>query len=637
MDLKQALTPVRMRKLRVLILDDFIDDVLISLQNEGSVHIISIEDTLPRWEQLFQPYSVQEEVGHWQAILNRIDVMLTELEIKKELGLLEQLFKPRERVPTETTLKEEIACLRNAENIVTELEKEVEEKMKKFRAFREILWDLSGKKIAVEKFRSTDRLYVKLGKIPREEIPLLENELNSRVKFASVYVSGKKRLKIIVIVSLIEFSEEIEKILKKYTFQEVMVPEELSGDPNSCLRLLDSQSGILIKKYERQIFCLYDAIVGKIERMKIKEKLGKTKRVSILEGWVPEARSEHVKALIEESAQGNATVLLSAADEPESKVPTLLNERKVLGSFGILTEMYGIPLYNEIDPTPFLAIFFTFFIGLMSADIAIGTTITIASILIRRGAGSRSKNMRNLSVVLLCIGISAILFGVLMGEVMGGVVKLPIIWMSAAENPIEFLLIVIWIGMAHIASGSVLGIINNFYKRQFRRIVGNQLSTLFLLSSASIFLSTGRFEFQGISLLGYALGFVGLIMLILGSGLSGLLELTRLLSNVISYVRILAINMATAWMSRTFLLLGSLLVGVYLAGPILNGIMLLVSHFFIVFINVFATFAHALRLHYVEFFGRFFIGGGTKFSPLTSERTYTTLSAPAKSAEEEEM
>jgi V/A-type H+-transporting ATPase subunit I len=129
-----------------------------------------------------------------------------------------------------------------------------------------------------------------------------------------------------------------------------------------------------------------------------------------------------------------------------------------------------------------------------------------------------------------------------------------------------------------------------------------------------------------------------LATLIAGKGLTGMLELTRLLSNVISYVRILALNMATAWMSRTFVLLGGLLVEVYIVGPALNGTILIFSHFFMVFISSFATFAHSLRLHYVEFFGRFFIGGGTKFSSLTPERQYTiSRTLPEKIEAEKEV
>jgi V/A-type H+-transporting ATPase subunit I len=465
---------------------------------------------------------------------------------------------------------------------------------------------------------------IKFGKLANGEILPLENELKSRIGYFSLYVHGKKRIRFVALVSTSAFSEEIGKIAGKYGFQGISVPEDLSGNPSSCLRFLDSELNAILKESERRVLCLHDAVLAKIERLMVKEKLGQTRRIFVLEGWIHREKEEEVKTLINQAAEGHATVAISDANEAESEIPTLLRKRRLLGHFRMLTEMYGMPQYNEIDPTPFFAVFFAFFIGLMNADLAIGTTIVVSSLLIRRGAGSRSETMKSLSIILLCIGVSSIFFGVLMGEFMGRLVALPILWISAADNPIDFLLIVIGIGMVHLVFGTILGFLNSFFKREFRKIIGKHLSTFLLIGSGAFFLLTGRFEFEGVAIVGYLAGIAGLAALIIGNGLLGILDLTRLLSNVISYVRILALNMATTVMSRTFVLLGGLLVSVTLVGPILNGVLLLFSHFFIVFISLFATFAHSLRLHYVEFFGRFFIGGGTKFSPLTSERVYTT-------------
>jgi V/A-type H+-transporting ATPase subunit I len=633
----RVLIPVRMQKLRALILDEYVDNVLRTLQSDENVHIVDIEKTLSQWDNLPQPYHTEKEIRQWQSTLNRIDGVLNDLGLKKELGLLEQLFKPREREPIEIDLTEEMKLLNKAEDTVATVEKEIEENIEKFQIVRELLWELRAAKIAIENLRPTERLYIKFGRITNEQIPLLENELKSRIRYVSIYASGKKRTKIVTLVSLNRFSEEVEKTLGNYEFQEIPIPKELSGDPNTALRFLDSKSSGILKKYERGIFCLHDAVSAEIKRLEAKGKLGTTERTFVLEAWIPEEQGGKIKALIEEAAEGYATVVTSAPDVPESETPTLLRDRKIIGCFRMLTEMYGTPLYNEIDPTPFLAVFFTFFVGLMSADLAIGTTVIISSMLIRRGAGSRSKNMKNLSIVLLCVGLSTVFFGFLMGEFMGGLVKLPILWMSVADNPLGFLFIVIGIGMGHIIFGSILGLINNSYRREIRKMIGDQLSTLLLIGGAIVFLLMGGFDFQGINIAGYVMGLVGLVTLIVGKGLTGLLELTRLLSNVISYVRILALNMATAWMSRTFVLLGTLVLGVYLLGPVLDAVLLLFSHLFIVFISVFVTFAHSLRLHYVEFFGRFFIGGGTKFSPLTSERAYTILRTPSEKTEEEEV
>ncbi|MFW6110892.1 MAG: V-type ATP synthase subunit I [Thermoproteota archaeon] len=621
----ETLIPTRMQKLRGLILDEFVDDVLRVLQAKRKVHLVDIKKSLPRWENLLQPYEAKQEVRWWKGVLNRVKDLLGDLGLKEELGILDQLFKPRERPPVEVSLNEERELLGNAEELIATVEKEVEENIKKFQVVRQLLWELRTMKIDVGNLRSTERLYFKLGKMSKDEIPRLENELKSRVRYTSVYTGGKKRLKFLIVVSLSKFSEGIEDILAKYAFQEVSLPKEASGSPSQCLRFLDSKANTFLQKYESRILCLHDAVVAKIERLKNQEKLGQMGRVFVLEGWVPEEDKGDIKEVIREVAEGHATVLVSPPDEPGSEIPTYLKDGKIIGRFRMLTEMYGMPVYNEIDPTPFLAVFFIFFVGLMSADVAIGTTLIVTSFFIHRGAGTRSEKMEDLSVILFFLGISTIFFGILMGELMGGMIRLPVLWMSAADNPIDFLFIVIGIGLVHLIFGAILGIFNNLYQKEYRKMMGDPISSLLLIGAVVPFLLTGQFAFEGVTLVGYGMGIAGLAALLAGKGLTGLLELTRLLSSVISYVRILALNMATTWMSRTFVLLGGLIVGVYAVGPLLNGILLLFSHFFIVFISIFATFAHSLRLHYVEFFGRFFIGGGTKFSPLASERAYTTL------------
>ncbi len=627
-----------MLKLRAFILDEFIEEVLHRLQLYKRVHIVDIRKNLTRWENLPEPTRVDQEKRRWQLLHERVTRILSELKLKEDLGLIEQLFRAKETPTFDIGPEDDASLLGRADGLVDTVEKEIDQKVKRFELTRELLIEVGNDKMDLGDLRSTSILCVKLGKIPVEEIPLLEGIVQSKIGLASIYTTGKRRLKFMAIVSVAKFSDQIDQILASHRFQKIEIPEELTGTPSSSLGLMDSYLNNLLQTYTRQILALHDAISAKIDRLKAEEKLGQTKRVFILEGWIPEENQEEICKLISESAQGNAAVSVLPPDEPESEIPVLLKERKILGSFRILTEMYGMPMYNEIDPTPFLAVFFTMFVGLMSADIAIGLTLLVASILIRRGAGSRSKSMKDLSTILSCIGVSSVIFGVLMGEFMGGVLELPIIWISAADKPIEFLFIVIGVGMVHIVFGAILGLINNFYRKKFMEIIGNQLSTILLIAAASVFLSTGRFEFDGIGIAAYVMGIAGLVALILGKGASGLLELTRLLSNAISYVRILALNMATAWMSRTFLLLGGLLIEVYLIGPVLYGVLLAFSHLFLVFISAFATFAHSLRLHYVEFFGRFFIGGGYRFSPLTSERTYTipVLKLEEKTQQEKE-
>jgi V/A-type H+-transporting ATPase subunit I len=269
----------------------------------------------------------------------------------------------------------------------------------------------------------------------------------------------------------------------------------------------------------------------------------------------------------------------------------------------------------------------------MMGDISLGAILLLGGFLIYRGAGSRSEKMAALAKILLLSGVVSIVFGVLTGQFMGGAIELfsqgqvvlPIFWMSPADEPINFMLVVLVIGVIHLLAGLVLGVINNLANRQIRTMVGDQLSMLLMFLGGAIIVVTGNYQFEGYGMLGYSAVIGGLATLLIGKGPIGLLEITKIISNIISYVRILALNMASTWMGRTFVLLAGMLINIEYFGLPMAVILLLFSQFFLVFISSFSTFAHSMRLHYVEFFGRFFTGGGVNFSPLKCEKMYTEL------------
>jgi len=620
-----TLTPVPMVKLRALMLDSYVEPILEALQEEDVIHLVDEKERASLWEGMIEPIEASAEIRRWQNLLLRIDRLFSELEFREELGLLDQLFKPREREPLEVSFDEEEQLLNEAEGLVDEVEREVRGRVVRYRSIRDFLWSIRTLSVRMDELRSSRDVLVKIGWAPAENLEGLENELQVRSGFATLYASEEGRRRYIVIVTLSSHEGETQRILEKYGLEEIVLPEELSGDPDRALRWIDDQVNNLSRRHERRILILYDAVQAKLARLRSVERLGRIGRVYTMEGWVPQHRAEEARTLIEKASEGYATVLLSPVDEPVSNVPSLLTERRGFSSFRILAEMYDVPAYNEIDPTPFLAVSFTIFVGLMSADIAVGLTVLLGGLLILRGAGTRSENMKSLAQILLWIGLSSIFFGFLTGEFFGGLIPLPVLWMSSAEQPIEFLMVAIVVGIVHITSGVFLGMYNNLVKRRWRRIVGEQISTLFLFAGGGILAFTGQFGFEGIGLVGYSIVFSGLGLLLVGQGLSGLLDITRLLSSVISYARLMAINMASAWMIRTFILVGDLIIGTPIVGLALTAVLLIFAHLFIVFISTFSTFAHSLRLVYVEFYGRFFNGGGLEFNPLRKERMYTTL------------
>ncbi|HUW48771.1 MAG TPA: hypothetical protein VMW36_08525, partial [Patescibacteria group bacterium] len=133
-----------MRKLRALILDEFIEDVLLRLQICKCIHIVDIRKSLMRWENLPEPYNAEQEKRHWQHLHERVERILSDLELKKDLGLIEQLFKARETPPFEIDPEEEAELLNKADDLVGTIEKEIAEKVKRFRLVSEFLMELGS-------------------------------------------------------------------------------------------------------------------------------------------------------------------------------------------------------------------------------------------------------------------------------------------------------------------------------------------------------------------------------------------------------------------------------------------------------------------------------------------------------------
>ncbi len=633
MGLASKIMPVRMVKLKCLILDDYLEEVLIALQRLATVHLVSLQDSLSRWEKLPEPYKASDEIKFWEDISSRIEKILRKLNIKRDLGLLEEIFQPEKRKSFEITHREELELLNDIRNIVDALEKDIEENISRYKLVRKFLMEIRNLPIDVEKLRSSEELYITIGQTTTDNLSRIEKDIKRKLPHTVFYSKGKGRKKFVAIVALRRFEDQINNLLEDKPFEQISIPEDLTDDPTHCIRLIDNKQDEVLKRNGPLAMKLHDAVNCKIERLDALEKMGKTERLFVLEGWIPKERIEEVEKAVQKASKGYAKTLIEEPDEPERNIPTLLRKRKIIDSFKVITEMYGVPHYNEIDPTPVIAVFFPFFVGIMMGDISLGAILLLGGFLINRGAGSRSEKMAALARILLLSGVISIVFGVLTGQFMGGAIELfsqgqivlPIFWMSPADEPINFMLIVLVIGVIHLLVGLILGVINNLANRQIRTMVGDQISMLLMFLGGAIIVVTGNYQFEGYGIWGYSALIGGLAALLIGKGPIGLLEITKIISNIISYVRILALNMASTWMGRTFVLLAGMLINIEYFGLPISIILLLFSQFFLVFISSFSTFAHSMRLHYVEFFGRFFTGGGVNFSPLKCEKMYTEL------------
>ena len=340
-----------------------------------------------------------------------------------------------------------------------------------------------------------------------------------------------------------------------------------------------------------------------------------TDRCFVLYGWMPSASVEGLrKTLI---AKHGETVVVEEREilqQDLDEVPVALRNPAYFKPFELLLRPLPTPRYSSIDPTPFIGIFFPLFFGMILGDVGYGVVLLlIACGLVAFSRGRRT--VRQAGQILLVASVYTIIFGALYGEVFG---ELGARWLGFDQPLIDrrtsivpMLYFAVAVGAVHVLIGLVLGVVASFKGHRSREALFRLLSVLTLLCLAGV---VATYFAPVPTLLRKPLLMTMLVIapvLLLTGGLLAPFELLRHLGNIISYVRIMAVGLASVLLAYV----ANKLAGA--AGSVWLGVVVAVLlHAFNLLLGVFAPTIHSLRLHYVEFFGKFIETGGRRFEPL---------------------
>lgn len=340
-----------------------------------------------------------------------------------------------------------------------------------------------------------------------------------------------------------------------------------------------------------------------------------SRRAFVLEGWLPGARRRRLAD--ELAARVGDTVVLEEIGREEWKgedAPVVLSNPRLFRPFELIVRQLPLPSYGSLDPTPFVAVFFPMFFGLMLGDLGYGAVLAGLGLLLH----ARSKPGSVLRTVAEIAGPCAaftLIFGGLYGELFGDLGRrwlgLRPLLFDREEAVVPFLGLAVALGLVHVLLGLGLGVANALRGRHPRAALGRGLTALMiglvvaaLLASIEI-LPAALFTPSVIALL------VAFPILILAEGIVAPIELLAAIGNILSYARIMALGIASVMLAvvanRMAGALGSAIVGAVFA---------LLFHLVNFALGLFSPTIHALRLHYVEFFGKFYSPGGTEYHPL---------------------
>lgn len=380
-----------------------------------------------------------------------------------------------------------------------------------------------------------------------------------------------------------------------------------------------------------------EVLLARLTRERAKEHLVLAKYLVVIRAWVNE---EDQELLMNQLQAEHDQALFFSFESPtkeqimENKVPTKLRNNRFVSPFEILTGMYSVPKYEEIDPTPWMAPFYLVFFGMMVADLGygfltfIGTTLALKYLILPRGT---EKFVRLFQI----LSISIMIWGGIYGSLFG--VSLPFQLLVPTEDFMTIFVLSLVFGGIQIYTGLFLAAKEHIKKKDYLSAVSKGfswqgiLTGIFIAAAGSLFLDSPLLTTIGTYLALFCAFLVLLIPMIqskskVGGFFSGLYELygvTGYIGDFVSYSRLMALGISGGSIAMAF---NMLVATMPTAARYSVGILLLVAlHALNIFLSMLGAYVHAARLQYVEFFGKFYEGGGRPFQTFKTAEKYINV------------
>lgn len=649
---------VKMNKFTMFAFESQKEELLGKLQELEGVQFINLQNIEEKFDFL-ESDSCDDKASEFDGELTKVDYTLDFLRkyipaqkgIKalkegKESLKYEEIrnFAPKINWnDTYESVKKIDATLNSYKNEVSRLQTEIEG-LKPWIKFDASLSDLKKLKNCIYMF----------GTVPKNVFTVFKEEFNSEVTASYIEELGEAKEGIcIFIIGEKSFSDKIEDITKKYAFARTNLNYE--GVPSDIISSYEKRIEDAHAKEEELTQEIPQKFTGNIkdleivheyfdmeaDKAKVCTNFLKTDKVIALEGWVPSDSKDDFIKVLNDTMGNNYHVEFKEPSEGD-KVPILLKNNRFAEPYELITAMYSMPSYGEVDPTPILTPFFFVFFGMMLSDAGYGLLILIGSTLAIKFF-NLNKNTKKFMRLFASISISTIIWGILYGSYFGDAPTLFVssgikpVWLDPSKDPMSVLVIAMTMGIIHIFTG--LGIkayelIKNGKPWDALFDVGFWYATV---GGAVLLLVSSSLNMPGLGTAAkYILiaGAAGLILTqgrsnknIVGKiagGLFGLYGITGYLGDILSYSRLLALGLATGLIGSSFNLIIKLLgKGI---GAVIAGILIFVcGHIFNLAINALGAYVHACRLQYLEFFGKFYTGGGKAFKPFKSKNKYINV------------
>ena len=539
-------------------------------------------------------------------------------------------------------LKDEISLIENEIRSFNEAKEKYEDDIKQYYHIQknfELLKDLN---IDLNSFFNFEFIKFRFGKMPKRsyrQLQLYVDELN-----AIVYpVSQDEDFVWLMYFTPRVYHEKVDSIFSSLYFERVRLPAEFTGTPKEVLNqikekldIIHNEQNVLEKKIKmfsqaskETIIKLYKETIRKNLISEIRKYAGCTKESFYITGWMPVEEIDNLKPLLDADKK-----IIYVLEEPDTvknlKPPIELKNNVLFKPFETIVRIYGLPAYNEIDPTAFVSVTYFLMFGLMFGDVGQGLVLLLGGLYLL-------KRRMSLGGVICGAGISSILFGFLYGSVFGFEDWIDPLWLRPMDNINTMLIVAVAVGVLFITSSMLLNMINGFKSKNPIRILLDRNGLAGFVVYWGIIIIVLYFYKNGS--LPFSIGTIIVLLLIpiLAMFFKEPIEnylhkrellpkekgvffvqtffemfdtLLSYLSNTISFIRLSAFALNHAGLFMAILTLAGMTKGV---GSIVE---IIIGNIIIIGLEGLIVGIQALRLEYYELFNRFFTGTGRPYKPL---------------------
>jgi len=656
-----AITP--MAKVMIVCHRTQVSDLLAALQAEGICQILNADEATiskdtPGLAALRErPKDLEELVGR----LDRSISFVKENAPPEKGG---SMFAPRKIV--ESRLYREIVSdpqvrrpLEMAEQTQTALEKTRSE-IDHLEGVLDMLRPWASFETPVEELGRLRTGVSWAGLVPGQHFGAFEQQLTD-VGAAIQKVSSAGTREAVVVVALRENIEQIQKLLRSYEFELVSF-EPMTGTVASLIRenerkLAEARArleenrkaaaGLSANLLKLQV--LFDHYRNLLEREHKRENIPATEQTMILEGWCKKQEYPKLESVV---ARFDAASLSQIQPAEGEDVPVEIYNRPFVSPFETVTRLYGMPVPTSVDPTMFLAPFFAIFFGLCLADAGYGLIMTALLVWVVR----KMQGNKGAMVMLIMCGVTTTIAGILTGSWFSdaiqallpqgsGILKaldgmrVSLMWFDPMTQPMTFFILALGLGYFQIQCGLFIALFHNLVNRKdVKAAVYDQLTWIVMLNSLlGLGLSKGGLLPSALAGICGILAIVAGIVILLfsgrdlpwagriGMGVFNLFSTVFYGGDILSYVRLMALGMVGSGFGMAINVLVKLVMEVPYVGWLLGALLFVGGHLFNLALSMLGAFVHSLRLQFVEFFPKFFQGGGRAFTPLQNDYRYITI------------